>query len=218
MEAEIDAETELSGSDAEAGVETELEPAAESEFFEGDETAGDTAEAELSDDSAEAAEADLSEPDSLSHAWVGIGYKTGSINRRRPGRVERDARLAPKNGEASDSDKDLSAEAGFHLGSGLPRPRSLNRSRSDGTGQSKEDHYAAVNPPVGLPKIASRHSGKRQSNVYRYYLIQPGDDWEKVAANYQLSIAAIKEANPAAPEDLVAGQRLKIPASIQQDK
>jgi len=65
---------------------------------------------------------------------------------------------------------------------------------------------------VGLSRPARGHSGRRQTNLARYYLIQPDDTWPKIAAAYQITVAEIMEANPGLNGELLAGKRLKIPS------
>ena len=78
--------------------------------------------------------------------------------------------------------------------SGVKRPRSL------GGGHLAQDS-----------SYLQRRFGPRQSGKLCYYLVQPGDTWQKVAAVYGVSVAELLAANPALKEELIPGLCLRIP-------
>lgn len=150
---------------------------------------------------------------------VGITYRTGSLARRRPGRAEREAHLARKRGEIS------GVEPGILLTPQLNRPRPLGRPKATETPTQKTiasldseviESIQGIDPVpgrklAGPSRPARGHAGRRQTNMARYYLIQPDDTWPKIAAAYQITVAEIMEANPGLDGELLAGKRLKIP-------
>lgn len=149
----------------------------------------------------------------------GISYRTGSLARRRPGWAEREAHLARKRGEIS------GVEPGILLTPQLNRPRPLGRPKATETPTQKTiasldseviESIQGIDPVpgrklAGPSRPARGHAGRRQTNMARYYLIQPDDTWPKIAAAYQITVAEIMEANPGLDGELLAGKRLKIP-------
>ena len=144
---------------------------------------------------------------------VGIGYQ--SLHRRRPGWLEREARLVQKKQAENEKPEEPWEPA-------VRRPRALARPTTRENEKTRLPDAPISEVPSSRFDLGSvdkerlvptrSRSRSRQTNPFRYYLIQPGDSWQQIAAHYHLTVEEIQAVNPDWTEDPYPGKRLKIPS------